>query len=73
VEPLRLKITNAVIGCSEVERTAAFFARLGLTEMETQRVPGEIAATLYGLREPVESLRVSAPGSRVGWLSSRPC
>lgn len=63
-----LSLTNAVVGCSDLDGSARFWQALGFTVMTSERVPAELAATLYGRPRPVETLKVSVPGSAVGWL-----
>lgn len=63
-----MSLTHAVVGCSDLDTSATFFAALGFTETESERVPADLAATLYGIRGPVETLAMLAPGSRVGWI-----
>lgn len=68
VQAGRLTLTNAVVGCTDIDVSARFWGELGFTETRSQQVPAETAATLYGLQRSVETLVISAPGSSVGWI-----
>jgi len=48
--------------------SARFWEALGFTSTSSERLPAELAATLYGKHRPVETLTVSVPGSTVGWI-----
>jgi hypothetical protein len=63
-----LRLTNAVIGCTDIDLSARFWAELGFSQTRSDRIPAEVAATTYGLRRPLEMLDVSAPGSTTGWI-----
>lgn len=64
----RLRITHVVVGCSDLEVSARLFSALGFTDSRSERMPAALAASLYGLRGPAETLTASAPGSRAGWI-----
>jgi hypothetical protein len=68
VRASRLSLTNAVVGCTDIDVSARFWAALGFTETRTERIPAEVVATLYGPQRPIETLAMSAPGSTVGWI-----
>jgi catechol 2,3-dioxygenase-like lactoylglutathione lyase family enzyme len=68
VLPGDLSLTNAVVGCSDLDACARFWEVLGFTESRSERVPADLATTLYGQRRPVETLAISVPGSIVGWI-----
>lgn len=61
-------LTNAVVGCTDLGVSGKFWEALGFTATRSERVPAELAATLYGRHRPIETLVVSAPGSTVGWI-----
>jgi hypothetical protein len=64
----RLSLTNAVVGCVDIDVSARFWATLGFTETSSERIPAEVAATLYGRQRALDTLVMSAPGSTVGWI-----
>lgn len=66
--PKSLSLTNAVVGCTDIDLSARFWTELGFTQSRSERIPAEMAATLYGLQRPIEMLDLSAPGSTVGWI-----
>jgi hypothetical protein len=68
VPAARLSLTNVVVGCTDIDVSARFWAALGFTEMRSERISAEVAATLYGPQRPIETLVMSAPGSTVGWI-----
>jgi hypothetical protein len=57
-----------VVGCRDLGVSARLFTALGFSESRRERIPAELAATLWGLRGRVETLAVSMPGSRLGWI-----
>jgi len=63
-----LSLTHAVIGASDLDTSARFWEALGFTLTSSERLPAELAATLYGKHKPVETLAVAVPGSTVGWI-----
>lgn len=68
VPPKSLSLTNAVVGCTDIDLSARFWAELGFTRTRSERIPAEVAATVYGLQRSLETLDISAPGSSVGWI-----
>lgn len=64
----QLSLTNVVLGCSDLDFSARFWETLGFTATRSERVPADLAATLYGQHRPFETLKVSVPGSTIGWL-----
>lgn len=64
----RLSLTNAVVGCVDIDVSARFWAALGFTETLSERIPAELAARLYGPQRPLDTLVMSVPGSTVGWI-----
>jgi hypothetical protein len=63
-----LSLTNAVVGCTDIDVSARFWAAVGFTQTRSERIQAEVAATLYGQQRPLETLVVSAPGSTSGWI-----
>lgn len=63
-----LSLTNAVVGCTDIDVSARFWAALGFTQTRSERIPADVAETLYGPQRPLETLVMSAPGTTVGWI-----
>ena len=60
--------SHAVIGCSDVQETAAFFRLYGFQGTATGILPQEAAAVLYGLNQEAEEMLLHVPGADLGYL-----
>ena len=63
-----VRLTHAVVGCNDLDLTARFLGGLGFNETVSERIPADLAAALYGLGGPADTLKLSKPGVALGWI-----
>jgi len=59
---------HAVVGASDLRRTAEFFEAFGFTARDQRRLDAEVAAALYGLEAATDELVLAVPGAATGRL-----
>jgi catechol 2,3-dioxygenase-like lactoylglutathione lyase family enzyme len=65
---MTLSPTHAVIGTTDLTRTAAFLQVFGFEPSVRRPVAPDVAQALYGLDEATEEVVLSTPGAARGWL-----